>query len=351
MYTTLIIFFLLSIGFSFLCSILEAVLLSIDPSFINSEVRKGTATGLALQSYKEDIDKPLSAILTLNTIAHTVGAIGVGSVAGKIFQDKDFMGLSYESIVAGVMTLAILILSEIIPKTIGANNWKSLTPFTVSTLKILLFVLAPFVWVSQFITKRLKSEKHKSVLSRSDIMEIAQAGTESGALKANESTIINNLLSFEQQTVRDIMSPKTVAFMVDESKSLGEFYEKGMTIPYSRIPVFSGQSDNITGIVLKDKVLELLAEDNMDTKLSEIKNPVQYVNDSTPLPELFNNLTKQKQHLSIVNDEFGNIVGLVSMEDLFETLLGQEIIDETDTIEDHQQLAKTNWRDKQQKKG
>ena len=347
MYTTLTIFFLLSIGFSFLCSILEAVLLSITPSYINSEVRKGTATGLALQKYKEDIDRPLSAILTLNTIAHTVGAIGVGSVAGKIFQDKDFMGLSYESIVAGVMTLAILILSEIIPKTIGANNWKSLTPFTVSTLKILLFILAPFVWVSQFITKRLKSEKHKSVLSRSDIMEITQAGSESGALKANESTIINNLLSFEKQTVRDIMSPKTVAFMVDENKSLGDFYEKGMKIPYSRIPVYSEQSDNITGIVLKDQILELLAEDNMSTKMSEIKNPVNFINHDTPLPDLFNKMTKQKQHLSVVNDEYGNIVGLVSMEDLFETLLGQEIIDETDEVEDLQELAKSNWKDKQ----
>lgn len=207
MYTTLIIFFLLSIGFSFLCSILEAVLLSITPSYINSEVSKGTSTGKTLQEYKEDIDKPLSAILTLNTIAHTVGAIGVGSVAGKIFADKDislgFMNLSYESLVAGIMTLAILILSEIIPKTIGANNWKSLAPFTISTLKILLFLLAPFVWVSQLITKRLKSDKHKSVLSRSDILAITAAGGESGALKANESTIINNLLSFEKQTVRD----------------------------------------------------------------------------------------------------------------------------------------------------
>ncbi len=355
MYTTLIIFFLLSIGFSFLCSILEAVLLSITPSYINSEVSKGSATGKALQEYKEDIDKPLSAILTLNTIAHTVGAIGVGSVAGKIFVDKDidlgFMHLSYESLVAGIMTLAILILSEIIPKTIGANNWKSLAPFTVSTLKMLLFILAPFVWVSQFITKRLKSDKDKSVLSRSDIMAITQAGTESGALKANESTIINNLLSFEQQTVRDIMSPKTVAYMVEENISLDDFYKEGINIPYSRIPIYKDQNDNITGIVLKDKVLELLAEGKKDVKMADIKNPVNFISHDTALPELFNKMTKQKQHLSVVNDEFGNIVGLVSLEDLFETLLGQEIIDETDTVEDLQQLAKKNWQDKQNKKG
>jgi len=353
MYTTLIIFFLLSIGFSFLCSILEAVLLSITPSYINSEVSKGTSIGTTLQEYKRDIDKPLSAILTLNTIAHTVGAIGVGSVAGKIFADKDislgFMSLSYESLVAGIMTLAILILSEIIPKTIGANNWKSLAPFTITSLKILLFLLAPFVWVSQLITKRLKSDKHKSVLSRSDILAITAAGGASGALKANESTIINNLLSFEMQTVRDIMSPKTVAFMVDENTTLGDFYQKGMSIPYSRIPVYAEQSDNITGIVLKDQILELLAEDKMATKMMDIKNPVNFINEATPLPVLFNKMTKQKQHLSVVNDEFGNIVGLVSMEDLFETLLGQEIIDETDEVENLQEFAKAKWKNKRDK--
>ncbi len=350
----LLLFFLLSIGFSFLCSILEAVLLSITPNYISAELRKGSSTGLALQEYKEDIDRPLSAILTLNTIAHTVGAIGVGSMAASIWNDKNIeigsFALSYETIVAVVMTLAILILSEIIPKTIGANNWKGLAPFTVSTLKILLFLLAPLVWISQLITKRLKSDKEKSVLSRSDILAITLEGSESGALKANESTIINNLLSFEKQTVRDIMSPKTVGFMANENQNLKEFYNSHKNIPFSRIPVYAEQTDNITGIVLKDKILELLAEDKNETLIGDIKKPVNFISDSTPLPELFNSLTKQKQHLSVVNDEFGNIVGLVSMEDLFETLLGQEIVDETDTVTDLQELAKNKWADKQNNK-
>lgn len=351
---TLLLFFLLSIGFSFLCSILEAVLLSITPNYINSELRKGSSTGLALQQYKEDIDRPLSAILTLNTIAHTVGAIGVGSVAASIWSDKNInigsFGISYETIVAVVMTLAILILSEIIPKTLGANNWKALAPFTVSTLKMLLFILAPLVWVSQLITKRLKSDKEKSVLSRSDILAMTLEGSESGALKANEGTIINNLLSFEKMTVRDIMSPKTVGFMAEEKETLQDFYNSHKKIPFSRIPVYAGQNDNITGIVLKDHILEALAEDKMDMLIGEIKKPVNFIADSTPLPELFTSLTKQKQHLSVVNDEFGNIVGLVSMEDLFETLLGQEIVDETDTVADLQELAKNKWADKQNNK-
>lgn len=347
----LFLYFLLSIGFSFLCSILEAVLLSITPSYINSAVQSGSTVGKYLQSYKTDIDRPLSAILTLNTIAHTVGAIGVGAVAAEIFVDKDinlgFTQLSYESLVAGLMTLAILILSEIIPKTIGANYWKTLTPFTVQTIRLLLFILAPFVWISQFITKRFKSEKDKSVLSRSDFVAMTQAVTQSGELEANESTIINNLLSFEKQTVRDIMSPKTVAKMANEESSLSDFYKENPEITFSRIPVYKDQSDNITGIVLKDDILIGLAEDKNDLKLKDIKKQVNFVPDTTPLPSLFKSLTKQKQHLSVVADEFGNIVGLVSMEDLFETLLGQEIIDETDQVEDLQELAKKNWIDKQ----
>lgn len=350
----LAVFFALSIGFSFLCSILEAVLLSITPSYINSEVQKQSSVGKALQSYKEDIDKPLSAILTLNTIAHTVGAIGVGAMASKVFgsNDIDFglFSLSYESLIAGFMTLAILILSEIIPKTIGANNWKSLAPFTVSSIKVLLFLLAPFVWISQFITKRLKSDKEKSVLSRSDFMAMTQAVTQSGEIEASESKIINNVLNFEKLIVRDIMTPKSVAFMANENLSLEEFYKEGEKIKYSRIPVYSEQRDNITGIVLKDDLLQLLADDKKSLKLSEIKKDVNFVSDGTSLSTLFNSLSKSKTHLSAVADEFGNVVGVVSLEDIFETLLGQEIVDETDDVEDLQELAKKKWQEKQNKK-
>lgn len=178
--TALLFFFILSIAFSFLCSILEAVLLSVTPRYIKDQQNKGTATGELLAKYKEDIDRPLSAILTLNTIAHTVGAIGVGAKAGEVFGENFFtlvgVKMSYESIIAVFMTLAILILSEIIPKTIGANNWKALSPFTVKTIKILMFILAPLVWLSQLITRSLKKEKEKSVLSRSDIMQVTEEG-------------------------------------------------------------------------------------------------------------------------------------------------------------------------------
>ncbi len=353
MVVLLIVFFVLSIGFSFLCSILEAVLLSITPSYITTEVQKGSSIGHSLQAFKKDIDRPLSAILTLNTIAHTVGAIGVGATAGKVFGanyiDLGFMSLSYESIIAVFMTLAILILSEIIPKTLGANFWRSLAPFTVTTLKILMFLLAPFVWVSQLITKSMKSDKHKSVLTRTDFMAMTNAIEQSGGIEQDESTIIRNVLEFEKKTVKEIMSPKTVAVMADAEQTVEAFYNQHGKLAFSRIPIYSEKQDNIVGMVLKDDIYQTLAEDKNETKLKDIKQAIQYVGDKTTLKELFNRLTRQKNHLSVVADDFGNVVGLVSMEDLFETLLGREIMDETDTVSDLQDLAKQKWEQKKNK--
>ncbi len=345
----LIFFFVLSIAFSFLCSILEAVLLSITPSFIRNKVQAGSSTGKLLAEYKEDIDKPLSAILTLNTIAHTVGAIGVGAQAAEVFDSGKsislgFMDLSYESIVAVVMTLAILILSEIIPKTIGANNWRSLSGFTVQTIRILCWILAPLVWVSQLITKTFKNDKNKSVLSRSDIAAMTQAGETSGALKKHESIIINNLLNFEKQTVRDIMTPRTVAYLVNEDDKVLDVARKSGSQTFSRIPVFKGEKNNVTGLVLKDDILSCILDNNgADKTIKDIKRDILTVEDVMPLPKLFNKLVKEKQHLFIVRDEFGTLVGIVTMEDLFETLLGQEIVDESDKVIDLQEYARQKF--------
>ncbi len=345
----LILFFLLSIGFSFLCSILEAVLLSITPSYVTQQANKGTQTGALLNEYKKDIDKPLSAILTLNTIAHTVGAIGVGAMAGDVFGKHHFnlgpLSISYETIIAVVMTLAILILSEIIPKTIGANNWKSLAPFTTRTLKILLWILAPLVWLTQLTTKFLKKDKSKSVLSRADFAAMAQAGATSGAIDQDESLIISNLLNFEKMSVRDIMTPRTVAFMVEENMTVDEYLKSNPAKVYSRIPVYAKDKDKITGIVLKDDILSCVIENGKDQKIKDLMLEANSVNDNTPLPEVFKSLTRNKQHLSVVKDEYGSVVGLVTMEDVFETLLGQEIVDESDQVVDLQQYARQKYGD------
>lgn len=343
----LILFFLLSIIFSFLCSIWEAVLLSITPAYTNRAIQEGTKMGMRLKSYKEDIDRPLSAILTLNTIAHTVGAIGVGAQAGKMFGhsfiNAGFFNISYESIIAGFMTLAILILSEIIPKTIGANKWKILAPFTIQSLKVLLWVLAPFVWVSQLITKNLKKDKIRPVLSRADLNALAVAGAKSGTLDHSESTIIQNLLRLEKLKVRDIMTPRSVMISADENLTVDEFWKDRKPLSYSRIPIYQDRSDHITGMVLKDKILQELAEDRHGKKLKDIRMDISNVTDTDPLPELFDRLVKNRQHIAIVHDSYGSVVGLVSMEDLFETILGLEIVDETDTVEDLQRLARHQW--------
>ena len=349
--TLLILFFCISIFFSFLCSIWEAVLLSVTPSYSSALVKQKSKTGYFFKEAKKDIDKPLSAILTLNTIAHTVGAIGVGAQAGKVFGATYFsllgFKLTYESLISAVMTLAILVLSEIIPKTIGANNWKRLAPFTASSLKVLLFILKPFVWISQLITNSLKKNKEESVLSRSDYKAMTEEVNEAGEIAMSEYVMIKNLLNLEKLKVKDIMTPKSVIMMADESLTLRQLYDKhNGNLEFSRIPIYKENRDNITGILLKDDLLKEIVKGNGELLLSEIKHTTSYVEESLLLPQLFKELINKNKHISIVTDIYGTIQGLVTMEDLFETLLGKEIVDETDTISDLQKYAKENWEKK-----
>lgn len=340
----LLLFFFVSIFFSFLCSVLEAVLLSVTPSYIGSQVEQGTRTGKLLQLYKKDIDRPLSAILTLNTIAHTVGAIGVGAQAGKLYGAHFFeifgFRLSYESIIAVIMTLAILLLSEIIPKTLGANNWKALSPFTVKTIKGLLFVLSPLVALSQFITKRLKTDKDSPVLSRADFLTMTRIGESSGALEKQESQIIKNLLEFEHLVVKDIMTPRSVAFLVPEKMSVADYLELPQSALFSRVPVYRRDKDDIIGLVLKDEVLGAMALGQGERQMKDLMHGVDMVPDDLALPALFSALIQERKHLKVVRDEFGHCIGLVTMEDVIETLLGEEIMDESDKIADLQAHAK-----------
>ncbi len=309
--------------------------------------------GRLLKRLKEDIDRPLSAILTLNTFAHTVGAIGVGVQAGKLFGahylNLYFLEISYESLIAGLMTIAILILSEIIPKTLGANYWKQLTPFTVRSVRILMILLAPFVWTSQQITRWITTDKDRSIFSRADFAAMADAGLKSGAIDIEEKSIIQNLLRLEKLKVRDIMTPRSVVLSVNEELTMIEVYTEHKPLAYSRIPVFKNQPDNITGLILKDGILENLAEDNHSKNVQEIKRDIMFVEDDYTVAKLMDKLILKRQHLAMVADKFGSMVGLVTMEDLFETLLGLEIVDETDKVEDLQKLARENWEKRSNK--
>jgi CBS domain containing-hemolysin-like protein len=351
----LIFFFVLSIAVSFLCSILEAVILSVTPSYVNRQVQEGTTTGSLLKSYQEDIDRPLSAILTLNTIAHTVGAIGVGAQAGQLFGETElslgFTSISMESVIAAVMTLAILVLSEIIPKTIGANNWRTLAPFTVRALRLMVIFLKPFVWMSQNITKRLKKEKGRSVLSRADLTAMAQASEESGAIDKDESKIIKNLLRLQKLVVRDVMTPRAVMVMADANQTLQEYYDQYKPMQFSRIPIFEGSQDQIIGMALKDEILRGLAEDQHELTLKQLKRDIQSVHDTEILPNLLDQLVNQREQIAVVHDEYGTVVGLVTLEDVLETLLGLEIMDESDTIEDMQRHARQQWEKRAKQQG
>lgn len=344
----LLLFFLLSIGFSFLCSIWEAVLLSITPSYISAKTSEKAAVAEPLKKFKEDIDRPLSAILTLNTIAHTVGAIMVGVQAGKLYGQKAIpvgpLEISMESIIAGVMTLLILVLSEIIPKTLGANYWQQLTPFTVFSLRILLTVLAPFVWLSQLITKNLKSDKNKSVLSRADFSAMAQAGEDSGVLKEMESSTIKNLLRLDHIKVHSIMTPRTVMNTALIDEELRSYFEQNQELANSRIPVFDTEKEEIKGILLKDELLQALLDGHDTLTVSELMRPATFINGNDDLSKLQSLLMESRSHIAIVVDDYGAVIGLVTMEDLFETILGLEIVDETDNVEDLQKMAKEIWK-------
>lgn len=352
----LVAFFIGSIFFSYLCSILEAVLLSITPAYVGIQVQEKAKIAADLTRFKEDIDRPLAAILTLNTISHTVGAIGVGSQATVIFgsNELEIFGLSlitWEALIAGGMTLSILIFSEVIPKTIGANNWEALTPFAVRTIKIMLIFLAPFVWLSQFITRNLKKDKDKPVLSRTDFAVMTDLGKESGALEEKEQKIIQNLLRFNGVLVKDIMTPRIVVVSANEKSTVREFHDENETLPFSRIPIYRDSGDHITGYALKDELLLNLVEDKDNIALSDIRRPIIIVHSSLPIPDLLDMLIAKKEHMALVVDEFGGMEGIVTMEDIIETLLGLDIVDESDNADNMQALARKNWEQRAKRMG
>ncbi len=335
----LILFFFLSIIFSFLCSVWEAVLLSIPPSFVEIKKQEGADYASTLQQFKNNIDRPLSAILTLNTIAHTVGAIMVGATASKIWGGTWVTSFA----VPALMTLAILILSEIIPKTWGANSWKNLAGFTVKSLKAVIFILSPLVWLSQLITKKMKKDKSKSVLSRADFSAMAEIGAKEGIFKEGESKIIRNLLAFNKVRAEDIMTPRTVVITADENMTISTFYEENRNLRFSRIPIYKESKDDIASYFLKGDLLDQMIQDNGNLTLKEIARPISIVHESMILPDLFNKLMEKREHIALVVDEFGGMAGVVSMEDVIETLLGLEIVDELDNTADMQALARKNW--------
>lgn len=306
--------------------------------------------GDQLALFKANIDKPLAAILTLNTIAHTVGAIGVGAQASIIWADANplITGLA----VPVIMTLAILLFSEIVPKTLGATYWKELVGFTVSSLRVIIFLLAPLVWMCQGLTRLLKRDIEGSVFSRSDFMTMAEIGAREGVFEESESEIISNLIRFESVCAEDIMTPRTVVLAVAEERTIDDFLDDNVQRQFSRIPTFhDGSKDHVTGFVLKGDLLTAKIDGRGGELISTLRRDIMFVQESFPLPELFNRLIAKREHIAAVVDEFGGMAGIVTMEDAIETLLGQEILDESDREADMRVRARMEWQKRAKLRG
>lgn len=334
----LILFVLLALGVSFICSIAEAVLLSVTPAYIALLQEKSPRTGEVLHRLKDNVDRPLTAILTLNTIAHTIGAAGAGAQATVVFGDE-FLGVA-----SAVLTLLILVFSEIIPKTLGAAYWRGMAPYVSYFIKYLVWVLYPFVWLAEFMTRGMKQHRELTGFSREEFASMADLGTKEGQLEESESRILKNLFLFRSSFTEDIMTPRTVIFSLEENLTVDEYLTLHPQNPFSRIPIYQKHPDQVTGYVLKNDILMAQAQDRQQTKLSELRRPVLVTRYNATIAEVFDLLISKREQLAlVVDDDWGTMVGVVTMEDVVETLLGLEIVDEDDKNEDMQALARRLW--------
>ncbi|EAQ32242.1 CNNM domain-containing protein [Idiomarina baltica] len=327
----LIVFAFIAIGISFLCSMLEASLLSITPSYIAGLKEQRPKLHKQLSKLKQTIDRPLAAILTLNTIAHTAGAAGVGAQVGVVFGD------GYLGAASAVMTLLILILSEIIPKTIGAKFWRSLAPLLPGILNFLITSLKPFIWLSDQITKRIGANE-ADIDVRSEIKAMATMGLEQNALDEDERRVIWNILDLHDIRVKQVMTPRTVCETVRPDMTIGEFYKHTKQLPFSRFPVIDADEEP-HGILFRSDALEA----DQETTLAELTRPVEIVTETVSVEALMAHLLQERQHMCLVYDEHGSWLGLITLEDIIETILGTPIMDETDNIASLRRYARQRW--------
>lgn len=332
-----LLFYLFSaLGFSFLCSLLESVLLSITPGFIGVYEKRAPRIGLLLRRLKKNIDRPLAAILSLNTIAHTVGAAGVGAQSLIVF------GSGYVAITSGVLTLLILVFTEIIPKTFGALYWRELAPFTARTLQIMIVLLYPLIFFSMKLTQFISRGKKQQIFRREEFQAIADIGIEEGQFRVQESRIIKNLFLLRQLRANDVMTPRTVMFALPANMTIGEAI-KLQDARFSRIPIYDVNPDHIVGFVMKNDIYLEASRGNQDEPLISLRRDLPAVPETVALIHLFERFLKQREQAMLIVDEHGGVAGILTMEDIIETLLGIEIMDETDTVADMRALARRQW--------
>ncbi len=340
--TLLLIFLLGAMLISFLCSTLESVLMTTTLSYIALREDEGYAPAKLMKRYKTEPERPLAAILTLNTIANTVGAAGVGQQANIIF------GSEWFGLVSAVVTLLILIFSEIVPKTIGTTYWKGLMGFTANTIKVLIIVMYPFVKLIEWIT-RIFPDKEEKAVSREEVIAMASVGKEEGVIEEDENKIIRNVMRLDDVKAADVMTPRVVAAIAPERMTLKEYYNTDEYDPFSRIPVYSDSPEYITGYVMRDDALENLTEDRFSKTLGEIKRPLLQFNKEQSIGDIFDKMLKEKSQIGIVIDEYGCFQGILTLEDVIETIFGFEIIDENDEFADLQAYARERWKQRQKK--
>ncbi len=322
----LIIYVVIALGFSFLCSIAEAVILSISSAYISVLEKEGSPTGQQLRSLTDDINKPLSAILTLNTIAHTMGAAGAGAQAAVVFGD------AYLGIISAILTLLILVFSEIIPKTLGATYWRALATPTAWFLKYLTWLLTPFVWFSELITKGFKEESPLRGLSRNELQAMADVSRQEGQLAEKENVFLQNMLNMYDVKVKDAMTHRTSMFSLSEDLTVEGFFHQHAHMEFSRIPIYGeNDSEHITGFVMRSDLLLAYARGNTSKQLKDYRRDMITVLSSMPIANVVDLFTAKRVHIFLVVDEYGGLEGIVTLEDTIEHLLGIEIVDEKDS--------------------
>ncbi len=334
----LITYMLLALIVSSICSVLEATILSTPITFINTLEQQGAKGAARLKKLKTDIDRPISAILIVNTIANTVGASLVGAEAAKLFQSTGV------GVISGLFTFLILVFSEIIPKTIGSNYWRNLAVPASAVIQGMIYITYPIVWLVEKFTHLLTDDSAPSV-SREEVVAMVSTGAEEGVLEKEENKMIQNLLKLDDVTAHEIMTPSSVVTMAESSQTIREFYNSDDFAKFSRIPLYEEENDDyITGYVLKQEILEKLAQDKFNIKLKDLARPILSFNEDESVSNIWEKLLEKKEHISVIIDEYGSMRGIVTMEDVIETMLGFEIVDEKDEVVDMQELAKEQWQ-------
>ncbi|MBR0077452.1 MAG: DUF21 domain-containing protein [Bacteroidales bacterium] len=332
-----------AMAISFLCSTLESSLLSTPLSYILMREEEGDKSATLFKKYKTETERPLAAILSLNTIANTIGAAGVGQQATTVF------GSQWFGLISAIMTLLILIFSEIIPKTIGTTHWRSLMGFTSKSIRILIVLMFPLVKLVEWVSRLINRGEPEAAVSREEVLAMANVGEEEGVIEEDENKVIQNIIKLDNVLACDVMTPRVVAAIAPESMTLREYYDDDQYDHFSRIPVYAESPEYITGYVLRDDALENLAEDKFEMKLGEIKRELPYFNEDKSISDIWDSMLKQKSQIALIIDEYGCFQGILTMEDIIETIFGFEIIDESDEVSDMQQYARERWQQRQKR--